>query len=126
MRLLLDEMCPTALAEQLRARGHDVVSVHDPSHVHLRSLADEVLATAAVEGGRALVTENVPDFRRIEAAAVKRGMPTPLLIFTTNQRFPRARAGTLGRLVLALDAVLCAPEEPPTSLYLEPPELHRA
>ncbi len=26
MKLLLDEMVPTALAEQLRARGHDVAA----------------------------------------------------------------------------------------------------
>lgn len=122
MRLLLDEMYPTSLAEQLRARGHDVVSVHDPSHVHLRSLADEVVAAAALDEGRALVTENVPDFRRLAAAADKQHQPMPLLIHTTNERFPRARAGTLGRLVLALDTVLCAPETPAVSFFLEPPE----
>ncbi len=122
MRLLLDEMYPTALAEQLRARWHDVISVHDRSHVHLRSLADELVAAAAFQEGRALVTENAPDFRRIVAAADENGDPMPLLIYTANRRFPRAQAATLGRLVLALDAVLSVHEAPSVSFYLEAAE----
>ncbi|HSI97574.1 MAG TPA: DUF5615 family PIN-like protein [Gaiellaceae bacterium] len=29
MKLLLDEMYPSLIARELRARGHDVVSVHE-------------------------------------------------------------------------------------------------
>jgi predicted nuclease of predicted toxin-antitoxin system len=119
VKLLLDEMFPTALAEQLRARGHDVVSVHDDSHHHLLSKSDQVILRAALEDGRALVTENVQDFRPLEATAFSRHEPVAVLILTTNQRFPRAQAGTLGRLVIALDAVLRAPDAPTGSFYLQ-------
>ena len=122
MKLLLDEMLPTALAEQLRARGHDVVSVHDSTHLHLRSMPDEVVAAGALKEDRALVTENVQDFQRLEEATCARHEPFPVLILTTNQRFPRAQDATLGRLVLALDAILRAADAPNVSFFLRPHE----
>jgi len=47
MRLLLDEMYPPVVAEQLRARGHDVVSVHDPEYRWLEGAPDEEVFAAA-------------------------------------------------------------------------------
>ena len=64
MRLLLDEMYPATLAEQLRARGHDVVSVHDADYHHLEGVPDAEVFAAAIADDRALLTENVADFRR--------------------------------------------------------------
>jgi hypothetical protein len=60
------------------------------------------------------------DFRLIEAAALARGEPTARLIFTSNREFPRGDPGTVGRFVVALDALLAAPAGTTTALFLKP------
>lgn len=104
MKLLLDEMWPGSVAEQLRQRGHDVVAVVE--RPDLRGQPDDVVfATAQVEG-RAVVTENVSDFLRLAAGASHHAG----LVLTSNRRFPRGDARTIGRLVAALEALLSAQE----------------
>jgi hypothetical protein len=66
------------------------------------------------------VSENVQDFRRIEANALARAQPVARLVFTTDRQFPRGDAGTLGRLVTALDALLVAQPDFATALFLKP------
>jgi len=119
VRLLLDEMYPAALAEHLRARGHDVVSVHDADYQHLEGVPDAEVFAAAIAAERALLTENVADFRRLETDALGRDAPCPRLIFTTNRQFPRGQASTVGRLVRALDAALAEPRQGSASFFLE-------
>jgi predicted nuclease of predicted toxin-antitoxin system len=120
MKLLLDEMYAPAIAEQLRGRGHDVVSLHDPGHRRLEGAPDDEIWATAIAEDRALVSENVRDFRRIEADALARGQPAARLIFSTDRQFPRGDPGTLGRLVLALDALLATPSDTATALFLKP------
>ena len=57
-KLLLDEMYAPAIAEQLRARGHDVATVHDPAYRALEGEPDEEVWAAAIADHRALVSEN--------------------------------------------------------------------
>lgn len=121
MKLLLDEMYPATVAEQLRSRDHDVVSVHDPTFRHLEGAPDEDVFAAAAAEGRVLVTENVPDFRRLEAEALARGESTPGLVFTTNQQFPRGHPGTIGRLIRALAALLAEQPAVPIAIFLKAP-----
>ena len=103
MRLLLDEHFSPMVAQQLRLRGHDVLALVDVAA--LRQLPDgEVLRWAANEG-RAVVTENVGDFLRLHADYLTRGRSHWGLILTTRRSFPR-NAASLGRLILALDALL--------------------
>jgi predicted nuclease of predicted toxin-antitoxin system len=120
MRLLLDEMYAPAIAEQLRARGHDVACVHDPEYRTLQGQPDEEVWATAVASDRVLVTENVRDFRRIQADALAREQATARLIFTTNRQFPRGTAATIGRLVAALDTLLAAEPDLGTALFLQP------
>jgi len=120
MRLLLDEMYAPTIAEQLRARGRDVASVHDPEYRALEGEPDEEVWAAALAAGRVLVTENVQDFRRIETEALARAQPTARLIFTTDRQFPRGDPATIGRLVTAVDALLDTERELATSLFLKP------
>ena len=120
MKLLLDEMYPATVAEQLRARGHDVVSVHDPDYRSLEGAPDEEVFATALAEGRGLVTENVSDFRRLEAEALAHEQRTPRLIFTTNRQFPRGDPDTIGRLVLALAALVARPPAAGT-IFLIPP-----
>ncbi len=112
-------MFPTTLADHLRARGHDVVSVHDADYRHLEGVPDAEVFAAAIADDRGLLTENVADFRRLETDALGRDVPCPRLIFTTNRQFPRGQAGTVGRLVLALDAALAEHREGSASFFLE-------
>jgi predicted nuclease of predicted toxin-antitoxin system len=126
VKLLLDEIYAAAVARQLRGRGHDVVSMHDPDYRRLEGAPDEEVFANAVAEERALVTENVPDFRRLEADALARGIPAPGLIFTTNRQFPRANPATIGRLVLALDALLAGDRPPPTATFLRPADTAEA
>lgn len=121
MRLLLDEMYAPAVAEQLRARGHDVVSVHDAEYRRLRGAPDEEVFAAALAEERGLVTENVPDFRRLEADLLSRGEAVPMLVFTSDRRFPRGRPGTTGLLVEALQALIGEGRPRRGSLFLERP-----
>ena len=122
MKLLLDEMYPPVVAEQLRTRGHDVVSVHDPEYRRLEGAPDEEIFAAALAEERALVTENVPDFRRLEADALARGEAQATLVFTSNRQFPRGEPGTIGRLVEALHELLSEAPLPRGSLFLTRPQ----
>ncbi len=99
-------MYPPAVAEQLRLRDCDVVSIHDPDYRYLEGAPDEDVFAAAAASERALVTENVSDFRRLEADALARGEAHATLVFTSNRQFPRGEPATVGRLVEALDALL--------------------
>jgi predicted nuclease of predicted toxin-antitoxin system len=120
MRLLLDEMYAPTIAQQLRAPGHDVASVHDPECRTLEGEPDEEVWAAALAADRVLVTENVQDFRRIEANALSCERPAARLIFTTSRQFPRGDPATIGRLVTALDALLAAEPDLATGLFLKP------
>ena len=121
MRLLLDEMFPGALAEQLRARGHDVASIHDPEYVRLEGASDVDVFEAAVVETRIVVTEDVSGFRSLEINALAEGRSTPGLIFTTDRQFPRGDPATFGRLARALDALLGSEVDPPAVIFLRRP-----
>jgi hypothetical protein len=109
MRLLLDELCPPGIAEALRARGHDVVSLHDPSHRHLRGASDAALLAAATDEGRAVVTENARRFLPLHRESVARGRIRHGLVLFANRSFPRHRPDVFVRaLVAALDVPLAA------------------
>jgi hypothetical protein len=118
VRLLLDEMYSAVVAEQLRIRRHDVVSVHDPDHRRLEGVPDEAVFAAALAEERALVTENVPDSRRLEDDALMRGEAHAVLVFTSNRQFPRGEPATIGRLVEALDALLTGSPTLERSIFL--------
>lgn len=82
MKLLLDEMWPPAIAAELRERGHDAVAAAE--RPDLRGRPDEVVFAAALEEARAVVTEDVADYRSLASAAVRAGRPCLPLIFTSG------------------------------------------
>lgn len=76
-------MYPRAIADQLRERGHDVISVHD---AHGRGSPDpDVLEYARLEG-RTIVTENVRDFRPLAERQIEAWESHAGLVFTTDRR----------------------------------------
>ena len=104
MRLLLDEMISATVAEQLRARGHDVVAVQGPDHRHLRGVNDGILLDHAAEERRAVVTDNVPDLTRCHQHRVGREEPHYGLLLFSNDTFPRHRHDAfVGQLLAALE-----------------------
>ena len=113
-------MYAPVVAEQLRARGHDVVSVHDPGHQRLEGEPDEEVFAVAVSEGRAVVTEDVAGFRQLETEALARGEQPPGLIFTTNRQFPRGDPATIGRLVRSLSVLFDQQPDLSVALFLEP------
>lgn len=104
LKLLVDEMYPPAIAEQLRARGHDVEAV--TARPELRSLADTDLFALAQEERRAVVTENIADFAAIADTYDQRGQAHFGLVLVAPGGYPRGRPGTIGRMVTALDSSL--------------------
>jgi predicted nuclease of predicted toxin-antitoxin system len=102
VRLLIDEMYPPTVAEQLRKAGHDAVSVHDDANTP--GLDDAAVCGLALSGGRAVVTENAADFLRMLRYLVAAGEQAPTLVITSNRSFPRHRASFTGQAVRALCA----------------------
>ena len=109
MKLLVDEMWPAAIAEQLRRRGHDVVALTE--RTELRGAPDEAIIVVALVEGRAIFTENIDDFVPLISVEIQAGRPHPKLILTTDERYPRRDPRTLGRVVSALDVLLAAETE---------------
>jgi hypothetical protein len=87
--LLLDEMFSDDIAQQLRARGHDVISiVADPALIGLPD--EQVLAYATTEG-RALVTPNIKDFVPLDGRYRAAGRSHAGLILVSTKTFPHNR-----------------------------------
>lgn len=105
MKLLLDEHYSPRIAEQLRARGHNVTAV--VAQPALAGLADRALITAARRDGRALLTENVGDFMPIATELARTATRHAGIILANPHRFPRSHDG-MGRLVDALHEFLVA------------------
>lgn len=102
MKLLLDEMYPRLLAEQLRDAGYDVVAVVERPELIGRPDVD--IVRWALDHRRVVVTENVVDFA-VLAATDHAG-----LLLLNARRWPRT-AARLDRLRDALAAWLDRPRD---------------
>jgi hypothetical protein len=105
VKLVLDEHVPSAIAHELRVRGHDVITATELFTG--RDRGDEVLLAAALATGRAIATSDVADFADLHRTAVVSGRGHAGLVFFSQRRFPTT-ARAIGRLVNALDALLVA------------------
>jgi predicted nuclease of predicted toxin-antitoxin system len=114
VRVLIDEMCPPAIAEQLRRRGHDVSAVTELPE--FRSLSDAALFVIAQQQRRAVVTENIADFVPLADDADQRGQPHHGLALVDPAKYPHGNERTVGRLVTELSRLLDArPDDEPRS-----------
>lgn len=89
-RLLLDEMFPGSMAEQLCAKGHDVRAV--VTSPEFTGLPDEEILIGATEAGRSLVTANIKDFMSLHARYRAANRPHAGLILVSTKAFPQNRA----------------------------------
>lgn len=105
MRLLLDEMLAPVIASQLRDRGHDVAAVSGDALYE--SMADAEVMRVARSMRRAVVTNNVRDFRLLHYAAVAPDGHGHYGIIFLHGSYRRNKADT-GRIVEALEALLVA------------------
>ena len=103
VKLLLDEMLSPAIAQQLRARGHDVEAIKgNPLH---EALSDPEVMNLARKQGRALVTNNLVDFRPLHHEAIAPGGPGHYGMVFMPGSYRRTKAD-VGRIVDALEAKL--------------------
>jgi hypothetical protein len=101
--LLLDEMFTDDIAQQLRTKGYDVISVvADPALVGLPD--DQTLAYATAER-RALVTANIKDFVPLDARYRAADQSHAGLILVSTKTFPQNR-GFPSAVTAALAALL--------------------
>jgi hypothetical protein len=101
--LLLDEMLSDDIAQQLRAKGYDVISaVADPA---LIGLPDEQVLTYATTQGRALVTANIKDFVPLDGRYRAAGQSHAGLILISTKTFAQNR-GFPAAITTALAALL--------------------
>ena len=105
MRLLLDEMLSASVAEQLRARHHDVEAVFERGE--LRGLPDDDVFEYAQAAACCLVTYNRDDFLELDCHYRSRGRAHHGIVVLNPRRFPQGR-GSLRSLVSSLDRLVAA------------------
>lgn len=104
MRALLDEQLSPQIAALLRQRGYDVVAVSERDELVGRS--DRVILDVAFAEARAVITNNIKDFRPLAAQRLARGQNHGGLILLPSKR-TRNRAAVEG-LADAIETVLKA------------------
>lgn len=102
MKLLLDEMLPPAIAQQLRSCGHDADAITE--HPQLRGLADPDVFAHAQQQARAIVTYNRNDFLALDRSYRHQGRAHHGIVILNPSRFPQGPT-TTGPLVASLDAL---------------------
>ena len=98
-RLLLDEMLPAAIAEQLSAAGCDADAVS--ARPDLRGAFDADVLEVAAQEGRVLVTDNIRDFGPLSQQWAAQGRTHPGIVLISGKTFPMAR-GRSGLVAAAL------------------------
>ena len=101
-QLLLDEMLTPDIARQLRARGHDVEAV--AGHPGWEGLSDSQIMAVARTECRAIVTNNLRDYRPLHSEAIIPGGLGHFGMIFIAGNYRRTRADT-GRIIAALAVV---------------------
>jgi predicted nuclease of predicted toxin-antitoxin system len=103
VKLLLDEMLAPAIARELRSRGHDVESVGGRSE--WQALSDAEVVEVARRERRAIVTNNLRDFRPLHHEAIVPGGPGHFGMVFVPGSYRRTKAD-IGMIVNALERKL--------------------
>ena len=98
MRALLDEQLSPEIAERLRRSGYDVVAVAERDD--LAGSSDRVVLEVATAEDRAVITNNIKDFRPLAVERLAQGQSHPGLILV-----PSARTRTRAAVAALADAI---------------------
>jgi predicted nuclease of predicted toxin-antitoxin system len=102
LRLLLDEHISPAVADQLTSGGHDVVAA---VHAGLAGIDDSRVLTWAVADRRAVVTDNIRDFRPLHATCLTTGTAHYGIVLVQTGKYG-LRRDRLGSIIIALEGLL--------------------
>jgi len=118
VKALLDEQLSPRIAELLRDRDHDVQAVGERDD--LAGPSDRVILEAAVAEKRAVITNNVKDFRPLAAERLARGESHAGLILLPSA--PTRTRGAVERLADAIEQILNEHPEglPATERWIPP------
>lgn len=103
MKLLLDEQLSPEIAAGLRSKGHDVEAIKGQSE--WEALDDAGVMDLARAEGRAIVTNNLRDFRPLHQEAVTPGGPGHFGFVFMPSAYRRRKAD-IGGIVAALQQKL--------------------
>jgi predicted nuclease of predicted toxin-antitoxin system len=103
VRLLLDEMLSPVIAQQLCDRGNDAQAI--AGHPLHAALSDREVMDLARAQRRAVVTNNLVDFRPLHHEAITPGGPGHFGMVFMAGGYRRTKAD-IGRIVTALEAKL--------------------
>lgn len=112
MKVVLDEMWTPTIALELRKRGFDAIAINEPAHAgrYAGILDDDVFARAQ-EDGRAVVTDNIPDYEKARRDREARGAVHHGVIYALNPPFNRHHGdAVIGPMVRALEHFLSSLE----------------
>jgi predicted nuclease of predicted toxin-antitoxin system len=108
VKLLIDEMYSPEIAEQLRDRGHDVVSAYERPEL-AAALDTDIFHLMQVER-RVILTNNHRHFAPLANAALQAGETLHGIVFTADRSLPRDRK-PIPLLIELLDEFLNAHHE---------------
>jgi predicted nuclease of predicted toxin-antitoxin system len=98
LRILLDEDLSQRVAEGLRQRGIDAISVHELAR---EGLPDEEQLAFAAEQGRLLITYNRADFQALDAEWRSQRRHHAGILWCNERTLPRRNIGALIRAIEA-------------------------
>lgn len=114
MKLLLDEMISAVVAEQLRARDHDVEAVIERRE--LRGLTDRDLFEYAQGAERSVATYNRDDFLELDRRYRSENRRHCGIVILNPRRFPQGPV-SIGPLVTSLGRLVAA--GPPYESFIQ-------
>ena len=122
-RLLLDEMLSPKIGAALEVHGHDVAVVRQRPELMALHDDEPILAAAAADEDRVIVTANIGDFAALDARWTAEGRVHVGIILVSTSQFPQNRS-FIGRVANALLATAEKGALPGRSqtLYLRPAE----
>jgi Domain of unknown function (DUF5615) len=103
LKLLLDEMLSPAIARELRSRGYDVEAV--AGQPDREGLSDPAVLALARAECRAIVTDNLRDFRPLHSEAITPGGAGHYGMIFIPGNYRRTR-NDVGKIISALEALL--------------------
>ncbi len=100
LSFLLDEAVSYRVAEGLRQRGVDAISVREVGRANSR-ISDEDQLDFAASAGRVLVTYNRADYQVLDATWRLRGRTRAGILWCAERSIPRRAVGDLVRAIEA-------------------------